>query len=270
MNNLVNIRIPQVGTSDFRNLDFKQQLEIKALELFNNDEYLHRTGERGSRPFPSLSSSPFSLTKVIPQKSPDLIDLPVCFLRNYWTAYNAAYKQAWYDMSDDPLCEFSINYKFICNIHTFTFPLLSVEPAVYWILEWVRKAFHRMLITLETVVETCKVYIHLANSMSLLKVKQDLADFGTSRNNPDFSNFTKPNTIYFKALFEHRDLEDIDAINAYLPLVEEPYPELDALFTDDLILYARARRLDGRWYYPLVPASLFYSHKFSIKNWGFI
>lgn len=253
--------IPVIGSSAFRKLDFKTQLEIKSLELFNPDEYWSRVGGNG-KSCPSGILPDFEISYP-PNDPSSLADLPVSFLKKYWAGYSCIFREEWY-MEDgsrglSPLDYYDLDHGYMINTHTFNFSFLCVYPSLRNILLWLSDNVHHEL-TSDTLLEACKIfaYIDLTDWSEIPKRK---TRFGRIESDPA--------QCYAMAIMMFSGCYTFDDLNGQYPLAE-PCEELDYLELEEYVLLRITRLFQKRFCFPLVPAGLYRSSRFKISNWDFV
>jgi len=249
--------LPVIGSTAFRTLSFQDQLEICALKLFKPDEYEVvcdiKSTDNQTLPQKDLDYPP------LPEVS--VVDLPVSVLRNYWAGYSCLFRERWYleeFRGITPLDDFGVDYRKLVNISTFTFPVLSLEPALSYVFRWLLDKMQKSA-RVYLLLVSCKVYAYL--SMQL----QNESAFELFR----YDRSNCPFDIVSKALEEYKDVKNFVTMNFVFPIVEECY-EMTWFECSDLVLHEQARFKDGRYFFPLVPSGLYTAPRFRIDTWQFL
>lgn len=251
--------LPSIGSTEYRSLSFREQLEITALKLFRPDEYL---ALQNNVTKPKASSG---LTWDLPYPQiPDnlsVVDLPVSVLKNYWAGYSCLFDSKWYaeDYSGlTPLDDYGIECSKMVNIWTFTLPLLCLDPAVHYIFSWLMDRYSSKSKIFLVLLAT-KVYCNL-----YLKMVEDTAhDIFRAKSGGD------PRSVVKRAFEEYDNIHSFSGLNFYCPIVEECH-ELTWFEAGEFSLYEKPRCKDGRWFYPMIPKGLFTAPHFNIKTWQFL
>lgn len=251
--------LPTVGSQEYRALSFQEQLEIVSLKLFQPDEY--ESQQQGIE----LSSSVLNFVLNYPPLPPiDVVDLPVAFLKGYWAGYSCYFREKWYAgefKGLTPLDDFGIEYNRMVNIWTFTFPLLAVEPSIYYVMAWLIHNFPEHS-ALSILLRACKVYLHLETQL------RESEKFGSFKLY-DYSAPGQPGKIVCNALKALRDLYNFTSLNFYCPIIEQCH-ELTWFENSDFVMHPYARHKNGRWFFPLIPSGLFRTPHFKITTWQFL
>jgi hypothetical protein len=251
--------LPPIGSHEFGRLPFAIQLELKSLQLFRPDEYARLVGKSGvASPSSALPDLDLRLPRNAPHQEPDL---PVSYLTRYWAGYTCSYRERWYSNPDgsSPLDAYGIDTYHIVNTRAFNFSLMVLESSIHYILYWVRLHYHQSRITFSAVLEACKVYMFLALESERVPLRKNRRGFWE----PD------PFRLYDIALREYDDLDTFEEVNGHLPLILEG-EETDYLEWGEYLPLHHPKLRNGLWHYPLIPATLYASSRFSIRDWGFI
>ena len=252
-------RVPAIGSSEFLALDFRQQLEIKALQLFNPDEYLRRV--EGEQPFLNLKLG-------LPENpsSPPLEDFPVAVIKDYWAAYLANFKEKWYITSKgySPLDPYGIEYKKAVSVSCFTFPLMALDKVVYLFLCWVAEHYFRRNICGESLLDACKMYAWVATPTNEVPLRREW-------NKRSCVFEYKPDTekVFLSSLHTYQGIATFDELNEEFPLIE-PCTELEYLECEEFLVLHQAQYRFNRYVYPVLPADLYSHPYFKVRGWGFI
>jgi hypothetical protein len=256
--------LPVIGTEDFKRLSFRDQVEIKALQLFSPEEYVRRVGLVGESGVVSPSSGLPDLNLSYPEQPPFFIeDLPVAFLHKYWAGYSCNFNEKWYrgkHRGITPLDEYGLHVTKLVNIHAFDFSLLALSRPLHHIFLWVRKLFHSCKEpTDQALLDACKVYTYMVHN----------DDVPMRYNGTDWE--PDPKKLFIVAMTAFEGFITFDELNEYYPMIE-PCEELDYLEWEEFVLCPSFRVYRGcdRFFYPAIPVSLYSSSRFSIKNWDFI
>jgi len=255
--------LPAVGTDAYRQLSFHKQLEITSLRLFSPEEYARRVGETTVA---SPSDGLPDLGLAYPKNNPDIEDFPVAYLHKYWAGYNCKYREEWYleqsgSRGVTPLDTYDLDVGYLVNVRTFNFSLLGLTPALQTIFVWVRRLFHdHDEPTDSALLDACKIYTFMVHAQP--------EEIPMARNRkkelvPD------PMELFFVAMAKYATFVTFDELNGYYPMIE-PCEESDYLEWGEFVLVQTSRKRDNRWFYPVVPSSMFSTTKFSIKGWDFI
>jgi len=251
--------LPAVGTEAYRRLSFHEQLEIASLQLFSPEEYDQKVGKSSvASPSAGLPDLPY------PQQQYEVEDLPVSFLHKYWAGYKCSYREQWYlnlngSRGITPLDEYGYDVDWFVNLRAFNFSILSLTPAIHYILTWVRALAHRNDTSEKALLDSCKVYTYIAHHDDDLPMRKN------RRGQWELD----PVETYLAALKEYWSLTSFDELNEYHPMVE-PCEELDYISWHEFSIYSQAKYRHRRWFYPVVPNKLFLARRFSIKEWDFI
>lgn len=257
-------KLPEVGSKEYRELDYKQQLEIASLKLFNPDLYLARVGEGGSDPV--LSSFPdFSLSYPDNSGVPIPEDLPLSFLKRYWAGYSCSFREKWYtalpgSMGFTPLDKYGIDCGWMVNVRLFNFSIMAIYPAIRTILKWITEVLERDEVTFETLLDSCKIYAYMAMSKP-----EDWPYRINDAGKPEVD----PIEMYFRVIQKYKSIVTFDEMNDEFPLAE-PSEELDYIAWEEFSILNKPRYSKGNYFFPLVPSELFTIQKFRISAWDFI
>jgi len=250
--------LPVVGSTKFRELSFKSQLEIISLKLFDPDEYARQAGLATSDAYLGLQLDYPPLPEIA------LADMPVAFLEHYWAGYSCAFKKEWY--GDNLFRKFGIECRRMVNIWTFNFSFISLEPSIQYIMKWLMKFKLISYCGSIVLLHACKILMHLEKCL----IKDRLDEF---RQDP-FKESKKASEgslkIYDQALVGYNHLFKLADVNDYYPLMED-INELDMIDHQLLLVHPTSRPRDSRWFYPLIPVKMYnVDSKFHIYNWDFL
>jgi len=237
--------VPAVGTEGFRNLSFKDQLEILSLQLFQPDQYNDLIG----KPKANL------ILEYPPLPDIQADQVPVSFMDNYWAGYSCKYNDRWYKdqlCGFTPLDEFGVQCRRMVNIFLFDFPFMSMSTAVYYAFSHVRKV--NQLDAPTSLLIALKIIAYME-----LELHQDNLHEVTGG---DISK------VRSKAMYKYRSQLTLDEFNGYYPMIYES-EYLHAMEYEELVPTAFPKPRHRRWYYPLVPSKL-YSGPFHIYTWDFL
>lgn len=254
--------LPAVGTEKFKRLPLKDQLEIVSLQLFNPDEYSRRVGETRAA---SPSSGLPDLKLDYPAQPPFSIDdFPVAFLHKYWVGYVCGYKESWYislpgSRGVTPLDVYGYEVGRLDSLRTFNFSLLALNPAVHTSFRWVLQSYFNNEANEQALLDACKVYTYIVHHNKLPMKRRGFAEV------PDVD------ALYKLAMREYMGMLTFEDLNEYFPMLE-PCEELDYLEWNEFAMLSTYRTYRGcdRAFYPVIPASMWTTSRFSIKAWDFV
>jgi len=243
-------RIPPVGSAEFRKLDFKDQLVVVSLKIFEPERYDELAGIK-----PEFAPSLWLDLPPLPDIKPLVQDLPVAFLHRYWAAYSSAFREQDYFVVDgtSPLDYFGMEARRLVNVWGFNFSLLSLNTPLYYISNWI--SYHHFNDTYEptALLIACKVYVYLEMCL------------------PHLSFCKTPNLVLESALnyFNRYRVRTFDELNNLYPIIEE-CEDLAAFEYGDFVTYHPARPAAGRWFWPLIPIAMWHAPRFRVFGWGWL
>lgn len=244
---------PVTGSGAYKALSFREQLEIVSKKLFypSKSEIVER----------SISGLSWQLN-LPPLPPPEVADLPVSILKNYWAGYSCRFKEKWYFVDFrgmTPLDDFGIEHKRIVNIWSFNFPMLSLEPSMYYVFSYLLKMFKNSLRP-GLLLLAGKVYSYLH-----LKLK-DLCVFELFKK---YDGGGDPFRLIMDSMDEYKKIRTLTSLNFMFPIIEACH-EVTWFENRELVLHEEFRKKGSRWYIPLIPAGLFTVVNFRISNWQFL
>lgn len=249
------IRIPPVGSVEFRQLEFKDQLVIVSLKIFEPERYDELAGIK-----PEFAPGLRLDLPPLPDIKSSVQDLPVAFLHRYWAAYNAAFREQDYFVVDgtSPLDYFGIEARRLVNVWGFSFSLLSLNQSLNHIFSWI-SIHHFNAYDHTALFIACKVYVYLETRLPQLSTEEHLA-------------FCKnPNRVLEEALewFSCYRVRTFDELNNFYPIIEE-CEDLAAFEYGDFVAYPPSRPAAGRWFFPLIPIAMWHAPRFRLFGWGWL
>lgn len=257
--------LPPVGTDAYKKLDFKVQLEIAALKLFTPEEYIRRTGDDvlllNRTSFPEFNFIVPSNEGVPPQE-----DLPVAFLKKYWAGYTSVFDEKWYihrqgSRGCTPLDQYGMSHGYLVNVRTFNFSLMSLDPGIMTILNWMGSITNSTDQSTESILDACKIYAF----MSMTPDEKLPRKFNPKTMKMEIDPFA----VYAMSSIMYEEADTFEELNDEFPMIE-PCEELDLFTLGDYVIFNKARRLGRSFYFPLVPSELYQADRFKIFDWGFI
>lgn len=259
---LMSDRVPEVGSVEFRALPYQGKLEILSLQLFNPDEYARRTGKLpppatvASCSDPSIPSS--GLASLI------IADLPVAFLSQHWAGYQCRFREDWYPIA--PWDRYGIQCRRAFSIYAFTFSMLSLESALHFIYRWISNEFYEGRHTPSGLLQACKAYLFLTDYLQAI---EEAAVFKPGLSTINKPSLLSPGRILAGALDMFSAYRSLEAFNGDYPIIEDTL-ELMCIVDGDFLILDKARAYQGRWYYPLIPSSMYRASQFAITTWGWL
>lgn len=236
---------PRIGSEPFRQLGFKDQLEVISLQLFQPDEYRRLAGLNISFEFYTQLEYP-PLPKI------ELPELPVCFLENYWAAYNCKFRPEWYGAGMTPMDEFGVKARRMISVWMFNFPFIAMITPVRHIWQWTSNRGS----TPERLLQTAKVYAHLDYTLRDTVLSKEFEDNHGQK-------------IYNEAMGRMYKYETVQELNADFPAVQET-DQLLFVESQDLIILDKGLTRQRRWFYPLIPVRMKQAEFFRMRDWGWL
>jgi hypothetical protein len=257
--------LPAIGTDDFRQLEFKAQLEIVSLRLFHEEDYER---EVGIPPKP-LVEVELDYPPGVTEQPQIGIDLPVAFAEHHWAAYSCAFKPQWYERDFDdgcnPLDDFNIGWRKLVNVFAFNFAMLSLDGPTHHLFDWVVRTRTRQ-VNVDSMLSACRVLLWLDLALRRPEFSESFKRWNVKKPNGFKPN---PRDIYNDAQLEFVQLYDYDDINGYCPTIQTCDSLLFWEF-DDYVVLPSSRPKNKRWYYPMIPSALYQADRFRVWGWDWL
>jgi hypothetical protein len=235
--------LPRVGSNEFKELHFKDQLYILNLFLHDKDKYYSLTGV----PTPELEYVDKSLGKLLqlPIVPSFEIDAPISFAENCWCAYLSYFNIRWWEEGFSPLDELELEHQRVFGIQLFNLPLLTFDATTRKYLSYLVEK------------EVNDVFFYLVKMMAAH------AYFKTDEEDPV--------DIWNLSVFKLNSYKTVHDINGDYPIIEHNERLIDLLEDESLVLlYSQVHAHGKRSFAPLIPSELYGKSQFKIKGWDFL
>jgi len=258
--------LPRVGSQEFSSLDFKQQLFILNLYLYDKDKYrtFARIDDPGELVYIDKSLDEIGKMKIRPDPN---IDLPASFVEGCWSAYISYYDPIWWKDEVSPIEELGLDHKRMLGIQFFNFPLLSLDSISRMMLSWLfdhpkkTKEQSDVFYYLIKMIAAWTYFRGDDKELSPENIKKTFDPKAMNRIMTDIWNLSVTNL---------NTCNTITALNGDYPVVEDNERLIYLVEDNTLVLYTKTRHKDGRSYVSLIPSDLYFKSKFYIRDWDLL
>lgn len=240
--------LPPIGSPDFKKLHYKEQLFILNLYYHDRTKYLDICG----LPSDDVKYITDSVERVFSMaKAPRVAnELPIAFVEDCWCAYLAFYDPKWYEEGFSPVDDLGLSHRRIFNIQLFNFPLLAFDTAGLRMLRWLRDQPKKTK-------DFTDIFFYF------VKLRAAWEYFRTTDEDDAVDTWNS-------AIINLEEYLTVNDLNGGWPIIEDSQ-WIEQIEDEVLVmLYAKPKLLNGKWFVPLVPAELFHKDRFHVKGWDFL